>query len=57
MRAVQELGVKGRVLTPAPREGYVPSLSLLARQKHDLVIAAFYHAGSATTGPATCRRR
>lgn len=37
-RAVRELGIKGRVLTPAPREGYVPSLSLLARQKYDLVI-------------------
>jgi basic membrane protein A len=41
-RAVQELGVKGRVLTPAPREGYAPSLSLLARQKYDLVIGTFY---------------
>jgi basic membrane protein A and related proteins len=37
-RAVGELGIKGRVLTPAPKEGYVPSLSLLARQKYDLVI-------------------
>jgi basic membrane protein A len=37
-RAVRELGIKGRVLTPAPREGYLPSFSLLARQKHDLVI-------------------
>jgi len=37
-RAVRELGIKGRVLTPAPKEGYVPSLSLLARQKYDLVI-------------------
>src|SRR5262249_42220712 len=36
-RAVQELGIKGRVLTPAPREGFVPSLSFLARQKYDLV--------------------
>jgi basic membrane protein A len=41
-RAVGELGVKGRVLTPAPREGYAPSLSLLARQKYDLVIGTFY---------------
>ena len=32
-RAVRELGIRGRVLTPAPKEGYVPSLSLLARQK------------------------
>jgi len=36
--AVRELGIRGRVLTPAPKEGYVPSLSLLARQKYDLVI-------------------
>ena len=31
-RAVRELGIRGRVLTPAPKEGYVPSLSLLARR-------------------------
>jgi len=37
-RAVRELGIRGRVLTPAPKEGYVPSLSLLARQKYDLVV-------------------
>ena len=37
-RAVRELGISGRVLTPAPKEGHVPSLSLLARQKYDLVI-------------------
>ena len=37
-RAVRELGIRGRVLTPAPREGHMPSLSLLARQKYDLVI-------------------
>jgi basic membrane protein A and related proteins len=37
-RAVGELGIRGRVLTPAPKEGYVPALSLLARQKYDLVI-------------------
>jgi basic membrane lipoprotein Med (substrate-binding protein (PBP1-ABC) superfamily) len=36
-RAVRELPIRGRVLTPAPKEGYVPSLSLLARQKYDLV--------------------
>ena len=38
-RAVRELGTRGRVLTPAPKEGFVPSLSLLARQRYDLVIA------------------
>ncbi len=38
-RAVRELGIRGRVLTPAPKEGFVPSLSLLARQRYDLVIA------------------
>ena len=37
-RAVRELGIRGRVLTPAPKEGYVPSLSLLGRQKYDLVL-------------------
>ena len=37
-RAVRELGIRGRVLTTAPKEGDVPSLSLLARQKYDLVI-------------------
>ena len=43
-RAVGELGITGRVLTTAPKEGYAPSLSLLARQKYDLVMA---------TGPET----
>jgi basic membrane protein A len=37
-RAVRELGIRGRVLTPAPKEGFVPALSLLARQKYDLVM-------------------
>ena len=37
-RAVRELGIKGRVLVPAPREGFFPSFSLLARQQYDLVI-------------------
>jgi basic membrane protein A len=46
-RAVRELGIKGRVLTPAPKEGYVPSLSLLARQKYDLVIGTGGFAASA----------
>ena len=47
-RAVRELGIRGRVLTPAPKEGYVPSLSLLARQKYDLVIGVgFFQAGAA----------
>jgi len=43
-RAVRELGIRGRVLTPAPKEGYVPSLSLLARQKYDLVIGTLFAA-------------
>jgi basic membrane protein A len=46
-RAVRELGVRGRVLTPAPKEGYVPSLALLARQKYDLVFGIGYFAGPA----------
>jgi basic membrane protein A and related proteins len=33
-------------LTPAPKEGYVPSLSLLARQKYDLVIGMGIPAGA-----------
>jgi basic membrane protein A len=37
-RALHEFGLRGRVLTPSPREGFVPSLQLLARQGHDLVI-------------------
>ena len=45
-RAVRELGIRGRVLTPAPKEGYVPSLSLLARQKYDLVIGFFFAAAA-----------
>ena len=46
-RAVRELGIRGRVLTPAPKEGYVPSLSLLARQKYDLVISFGFFAAAA----------
>jgi basic membrane protein A len=43
-RAVHELGIRGRVLTPAPKEGYAPAISLLARQKYDLVISALFAA-------------
>jgi basic membrane protein A and related proteins len=43
-RAVRELGIRGRVLTPAPKEGHVASLSLLARQKYDLVIGPSFFA-------------
>jgi basic membrane protein A len=35
------------VLTPAPKEGHVPSLSLLARQKYDLVLGFGFFAASA----------
>jgi basic membrane protein A and related proteins len=52
-RAVRELGVRGRVLTPAPKEGYVPSLSLLARQKYDLVIGTGVGAAPAIDKVAT----
>jgi basic membrane protein A len=45
-RAVEELGVRGRVLTPAPREGFVPSLSLLVRERYDLVIAQVFAAAA-----------
>src|SRR5262249_34598574 len=37
-------GIRGRVLTPAPKEGYVPTLSRLARQKYDLVIGTNFAA-------------
>jgi basic membrane protein A and related proteins len=52
-RAVQELGIRGRVLTPAPKEGYVPSLSLLARQKYDLVIGGGSFPAAAIDSVAT----
>jgi basic membrane protein A len=52
-RAVRELGIRGRVLTPAPKEGYVPSLSLLARQKYDLVIGVGFFAAPAIDRVAT----
>ncbi len=52
-RAVPELGIRGRVLTPAPKEGYVPSLSLLARQKYDLVIGVGFFAAPAIDRVAT----
>ncbi|MGE5274848.1 MAG: BMP family ABC transporter substrate-binding protein, partial [Verrucomicrobiota bacterium] len=52
-RAVRELGIRGRVLTPAPKEGYVPSLSLLARQKYDLVIGMASAAAAAIDRVAT----
>jgi basic membrane protein A and related proteins len=47
------MGIRGRVLTPAPKEGYVPSLSLLARQKYDLVIGFGYFAAAAIDRVAT----
>jgi basic membrane protein A and related proteins len=52
-RAVRELGIRGRVLTPAPKEGYVPSLSLLARQKYGLVISFGFFAAAAIDRVAT----
>jgi basic membrane protein A len=51
-RAVRELRIRGRVLTPAPKEGYVPSLSLLARQ-YDLVIGIGHLAAAAIDRVAT----
>ena len=41
------------MLTPAPKEGYVPSLSLLARQKYDLVIGFGFFAAAAIDRVAT----
>ena len=40
------------MLTHAPKEGYVPSLSLLARQKYDLVIAIGFVATGGVATPA-----
>jgi basic membrane protein A len=40
-------------LTPAPKEGYVPALSLLARQKYDLVIGMGFFAAPAIDKVAT----
>jgi basic membrane protein A len=55
-RAVHELGIKGRVLTPAPKEGYVPSLSLLARQKYDLVVGFGFLQGAGRFAAAAIDR-
>ncbi len=52
-RAVRELGIRGRVLTPAPKEGHAPSLSLLARQKYDLVIGPSFFSAPAIDRVAT----
>lgn len=52
-RAARELGIGGRVLTPAPKEGYVPSLSLLARQRYDLVLGMGAYAAPAIDKVAT----
>src|SRR5262245_43571958 len=52
-RAVRELEITGRVLTPAPKEGSVPSLSLLARQRYDLVMATSFRSASALDRVAT----
>lgn len=39
-RAVKELGVEAKTVVPGPQQNsYVPSLSYLARQKYDLIIA------------------
>lgn len=37
-RAVRELGVDGKVLTPSPNEGYIPSFAYFARRNYDLVL-------------------
>jgi basic membrane protein A len=55
-RAARELGIRGRVLTPAPKEGYVPSLTLLARQ-YDLVIGVGIAADTPHIRPADAIER
>jgi basic membrane protein A and related proteins len=37
-RAVRELGVEGKVLTPSANEGYIPSFAYFARRNYDLVL-------------------
>jgi basic membrane protein A len=38
-RAVKELGVQGKAVTPAPKDAsYLPSFTYLARQKYDLIM-------------------
>jgi basic membrane protein A len=37
-RAVRELGVEGKLLVPSPREGQLPSLRRLAREKYDPIL-------------------
>jgi basic membrane protein A len=39
-RAVADLGVEGRVLTPSPKEGFTPSIDYLARRRYDVVVVA-----------------
>jgi basic membrane protein A and related proteins len=41
-RAASELGVRGRVLTPSPKEGFSPSIAYLARQGYEVVIVAAF---------------
>ncbi len=41
IRAVERLGIEGRVLQAAPNQDAVGALSFLARQRYDLVINAF----------------
>jgi basic membrane protein A and related proteins len=48
-RAVAELHVEGRVLTPSPKEGLTPSIAYLARQSYDAVVVV-------SVDPATVER-
>lgn len=52
-RAVRELGVKGRVLVPAPKEGYAPSLILCAQQGYHLVVAIGFRTAAAVDAVAS----
>jgi basic membrane protein A len=51
-RATRELGIKGRVLTPAPKEGHAPSLILFAQQGYDLVLATGFFTAAAVDAVA-----
>ena len=52
-RAVRELGIKGRLLVPAPKEGYAPSLILCAQQGYDLVLAMGFGTAAAVDAVAS----
>jgi basic membrane protein A len=51
--AIQQLGIKGRVLTSKSNADYVPNLSTLAQQGYDMVIAVGFLMADATNTVAS----